>query len=187
MLAEYNQPLDTSDVIIFIKYVKNGLIYEFIQKQIEQRKTNVIPIRNRKDLKALVFTVLFTDNRYLGQAKAEPKRLFKEIFPTVYDVFAHVKRNKSETLAILLQTIESKLILDRIAKRISKERPNLPIFTIHDSIATTKGNEEYVKSVMLKEADDLLGFVPKVSIEFWTPDNIRWDELKQKARTNTAA
>ena len=58
------------------------------------------------------------------------------------------------------------------AKRISKERPTLPIFTIHDSIATTVGNEDYIQKVMQEELTKHIGHPPTLSVEYWTPENM---------------
>jgi hypothetical protein len=71
-------------------------------------------------------------------------------------------------MARLLQKIESTVMIQMVANRIARERPELPIFTIHDSIATTLGNEEYVKLVVVEETERLTGLQPKVGIEVWT-------------------
>ena len=80
----------------------------------------------------------------------------------------------------MLQRIESEILLNRVAKRIEIEEPSLPIFTIHDSIVTTKGNELYIQSIMLDEMCKAIGSIPKTTIEYWTPDalnnNIELDD-----------
>jgi hypothetical protein len=58
-------------------------------------------------------------------------------------------------------------MIQSVAKRISRERPDLPIFTIHDSIATTIGNEEYVKSIVKEEAYRITGLRVKLGMEYW--------------------
>ena len=70
-------------------------------------------------------------------------------------------------LAVLLQRIESYLVLEIICKRIALERPKLPIYTIHDSIVTTIGNEEYVKSIMVEMLKSYIGHEPKLKFEYW--------------------
>jgi hypothetical protein len=42
----------------------------------------------------------------------------------------------------------------------------LPIFTIHDSIITTSGDEEYVKAIMKEELHNYIGYEPKLKIEY---------------------
>lgn len=171
MLTEYAKPLVGADVDAYITKAAEGSLYEYIEEQLKGIKDfNGTPKEVRRMVKEIVFIMLFTDNRFFGQDEAKPKRLFKQIFPVVYNLFAYIKRTKSEVLPILLQTIESELMLNRIAKRIERESPDLPIFTIHDSVVTTLGNEQYVKNVMIEEAKAAIGISPSVSIEYWNPD-----------------
>jgi hypothetical protein len=63
-------------------------------------------------------------------------------------------------------------MLDYVARRISNERPDMPIWTIHDSVVCPVGNETYVANVMKEEAQKAIGVKPKVNFEYWTPDNL---------------
>ena len=160
------------DVQRYSTLVQQGGFYEYFQEQIG--KELGIGYSDRRKVKAAVFQVLFTDNRFLAQKEARPKRLFKELFPMVYTLFSRIKQSDKTHLPRLLQRIESYLMLQVIAKRISRERPQLPIFTIHDSIITTAGNEEYVQSVLLEEMAKAIGFPPKLSVEYWHPANLKF-------------
>jgi hypothetical protein len=168
-LKEAKMPINT-DVAKFESFVTKGKFYEELAAAIKEETG--IEIIDRKDLKAVVFLVLFTDNRFLGQKKAEPKRIFKQLFPSMYELFKAIKKKNSTLLPRILQSVESHLMLKVIAKRISKERPELPIFTIHDSIATTVGNEEYVQRVIREELTKYIGHPPSLSVEYWTPENM---------------
>ena len=126
----------------------------------------------RKEVKVAMHVVLFTDNRYMGNNQYGSndlglKQFFKEVYPNVYEVFKIIKSKKKEVLPILLQAIEAELVLNRIVPRITKERPYLPIFTLHDSVVTTQGNEEYIKQIILEESKKMLGFEPKLKKEDW--------------------
>lgn len=169
-----------SDISVFNEKVTTGIIYEFI---IDALKNGTPSINiNRPTAKTMVFTVLFSDNRFIGQPEAYPKRLFKELFPSVYDIFAQIKRKSHNSLAILLQKIESHLMLDFVAARITKECPKLPIFTIHDSIVTTTGNEQYVSRIICEEMQRCIGVQPKLKLEYWSPKVIHmFTEKKEVA------
>ena len=158
------------DIQRYIDLCQSGGLYKFLSKEMELEQQGIVDIDGRS-VKAAVFQVLFTDNRFLGQADAKPKRIFKELFPNVYDILFHIKRKDSTVLPIALQTIESTIILDRVAKRISTERPNLFIATIHDSVATTVGNEDYVEQVMREEMMMAIGLEPSFKVEYWSADN----------------
>lgn len=71
-----------------------------------------------------------------------------------------------------MQRIESEIILNRVAKRIEIERPDLPLFTIHDSVVTSVGNELYIQFVMKEEMENAIGLSPNMKIEYWKPENI---------------
>ncbi len=157
---------EKQDVIHFKKLVKNGELYEYFGRKLEhelgQEKISI------EEVKKILFKVFYSSNRYIGQAEAKPKRIFKKLFPNIYDVYSEIKRRKKNSLAILLQRIESHLILDIICKRIAMEKPNLPIYTIHDCIVTTLGNEHYVCEVMEAELTKHIGISPKLKKEYWT-------------------
>jgi hypothetical protein len=166
MLCNDVKTHNSSDLKLYIELVKEGKFYEYIKKEM------LLGINDKKVLKASVFQVLFTDNRYIGQNDAEPKRLFKKHFPTVYKIFSQIKKHDKANLPRLLQRIESYLVLQVITKRIARAKSELPIFTIHDSIITTKGNEGYVQTVMAEELEKAIGFAPKSSIEYWNSENL---------------
>jgi hypothetical protein len=170
-LVDPHPPRPLTDIEGYLKLVECGKIYEAIKDHIlasgDQETIN--KIHDRKSLKQVVFLVLFSDNRYIADIKALPKRVFKEMFPGVYEVFASLKRKKDKArLAKLLQTIESVIVLKRIAKRISRERPDVPIFTVHDSIVCPEGNEEYVKQVLSEEVIKAIGIRPSLRVEPWS-------------------
>jgi hypothetical protein len=160
-----------ADINLYIKYASSGTLYEYIEDAMIKKG---LPVPNsRQELKAIVFQSLFTDNRFIQHPEAAPKRIFEELFPTVSQVFKHIKRKESNLLPILLQQLESTLFLDHIAKRISQEQPGLPIFTIHDSIMTLKSKEEYVKSIIMEECQKVIGVAPAVSIEYYDDRGIQ--------------
>ena len=163
-----------SDLHRYKTLVEQGRFYEYLSEEIG--KELGIGYSNRRKVKAAVFQVLFTDNRFLGQEEAKPKKVFKTLFPTVYDLFAQIKKSDKTSLPRLLQRLESHLMLLVITKRIAKEQPKLPIFTIHDSIITTVGNEGYVQKIVEEELKAAIGITPKLSIEFWEPSNLKFKD-----------
>lgn len=42
-------------------------------------------------------------------------------------------------------------MIEAVASRIAKERPNLPFFTIHDSVLTIEGEEAYLAYIIEEE------------------------------------
>lgn len=122
---------------------------------------------DKSEMKTMMFMVFFSSNRFIGQPQAHFKRLFKANFPDVYEVFVKLKKKNHAALSHLLQRIESNVIVERSARRIAEEHPNLPIFTVHDSIATILGSEEYVETVLKDEIYNYTGLEVKLGREYW--------------------
>lgn len=154
MLVESLKKLTDKGFGDYENYVNSGDFYKMLADAVYPQLSY-----DKQKMKTMIFTILFSNNRYMGQEGAKPKRDFKGHFPNVYEVFRLIKKNNHRALAHLLQRIESKIMIEEVASRIAKERPNLPFFTIHDSILTTKGNEQYVSKIIKEEVFKSTGLI----------------------------
>lgn len=170
----------------FVDLAAAGALYEYLETAFKRdlKMSNV----TRNTAKIAVLQAFFSDNRFIGTKEAEPKKLFSKLFPSVYKVYAKIKQKDKKLLAILLQNIESHFIIEVIARRIAKEHPKLPIFTIHDSIVTTVGNEQLVAAIMKEELTKGVGKAPSLKFEYWKPELIdeHMEQLKVKAGVRSA-
>lgn len=162
MLVKALERTDNQKVKEYFDMVNSGEFYKKISEIIYPSDTF-----NKKSIKEMIFTVFFSKNRFFGQPKARIKRDFRDNFPEVYNMFKMIKVKNHRALAHILQRIESIIIIKNVVIRISKEKPDLPIFTIHDSVATTIGNEDYVTSIIQEEVLKLTGLVVKLGREYW--------------------
>lgn len=161
--------------------VRSGQFYPTFKARVEKELGIIISDRLVKES---FFTVLFTNNRFIGQREAAPKRVFRDLFPQLYEMTKLIKSKHSPNLPILLQRLESYIMFHRIVARITIERPDLPIIPIHDSIATIKGEEGYIEQVMREELEVCLGFTPHFKKEYWQKSELEQQILnfkKQKA------
>ncbi|MFD2937811.1 hypothetical protein [Spirosoma flavum] len=149
-------------------------IYTYMAKQSEEHFG--IKFADRNAVKVGMFEVLFSRNLYAGRTGV--KKLFKELFPSVSLLFQQLKENDHTRLPCLLQSIESYIMLKVITKAIAKKHPNIPLFTIHDSITTTARHVDTVKAIMEAELTRIIGLPPKLKIEEWNPDNLDWDKYQ---------
>lgn len=174
------------DIQKYREIIQGGTLYEFIQNEIFLKTGKYIP---RDDIKVLVLMAIYSRNRLFGCAGDKYKLLFKELFPAVYELFKAIKTPAHNILAILLQSIEARVMLDHVAKRIHLERPDMPIFTIHDSIACPVGNEDYVARVIKEEMMKLTGMRPSAKYEYWCPSNLqpKTDGIAETKRAGQAA
>jgi hypothetical protein len=168
------------DIDFYRQKVSKGMLYEYIAEEIFQVTGKWF--NDRREIKNMIFSVLYSGNQFIGQPEAESKRLFRTLFPTVYEVFRLIKRNDKTLLPILLQTIEAKLVLNIIAKRFCQEKLGVPVFTIHDSIVCPVGYEEYAKSIMEQEIIKCIGITPTLKFEYWKPD-FAFESLNKKIST----
>ena len=180
MLENIKEMSENEDFKIFIKLVKGVPeegesneedLYTYMQKEGAKRG---LQFENRSQVKKVMFEVLFSRNRRNTQSK----KLFNELFPSVSLVFKSLKEEDHTLLPRLLQTIESFVILHLIAKKIAKRFPNAPIFTIHDSIVTTKEYGDKIEKIMYDELTKIIGISPMLKVDHWSPGNLDWDRYK---------
>ncbi|RRB06835.1 hypothetical protein [Larkinella rosea] len=162
--------LQNQELEKYLSFLNGGLFYEQLGKEISQRTGR--GYRDRDQLKQVISTVLFSSNDEKFPPIVNRKRVFKEVFPWIAGLFELLKSDDHRTLALLLQTIESEIFLNRIAGRISQEMPEVPLFSLHDSLVTTGENEGYLSQVMKEEIERAIGAVPDLKREEWSTDGI---------------
>lgn len=166
------QQFGNEDVKKYIDWVVSGTFYENFGKELIQKKLIDKDCADaREEAKKMTFGILFGKTDSTKRVKSCVKA-FKEVFPSVFNITRLIKLGDAKyrphaALACTMQAFEAEIILKHCCAAIAYERPDLPIFTIHDSIVTTEGNEGYVQSVMEKTMRDLLGYVPQFKVEPW--------------------
>ena len=178
-MFKYLSDINVNDFKDYINVASSGLFYEnvidLIEKKLDKKLT-------REEAKKLMFYTIYSRNKlpkdpYLKQVR----EIFKEVFPQISVFFKFIKHEfeifkdieligdkQHNRLALLLQNIESTIILHRCCKRIWDEgKQQVPIFTIHDSIVTTVKHKKYVKDIMTEELKKLIGIQPALSVEEW--------------------
>ena len=155
--------------MIFKESVSSGRFYEtFGRLLVENELTENAPENIlRAKAKEITFSSIYSPNTSISYN--EPMKLFKSQFPSVFEIFKIIKQgnNNHPAFSICLQRLEAELVLHKICKKISEDRPNVVIFSLHDSIITTEENVEYVKSVMYNVLKDNIGIAPNFKVERW--------------------
>lgn len=175
MIGYYVDNLEEEKLATYKRKTSLGLMYEYIRDRANEHfGTSLV----RDDIKTMLFMVFFSKNGYFNQKGAELKRLFAELFPEIYGLIELIKSENHAAFAILLQSIESEIILHRCCKRIWEEgNGKIPIFTIHDSIVTTKENVEFVERIMQEELTQCIGIPPKFKREEWKESNLHHQDI----------
>lgn len=149
----------------FIEIVKSGKLYEDFGNLLISKGIIVDDDNVRKQAKKIVFSSFFSPNQSIAYNPAI--KIFKEHFPDVYEIYRAIKQNKHRTLACSLQNLEAKLVLHTACRIISEQKPEIPLFTLHDAIITTEGNEEFVREVLYDVLLNAIGIPPTLKFERW--------------------
>ena len=90
------------------------------------------------------------------------------------DKFINYKR-----FAILLQRVESYLMIEKVVKRIRKEYPGTICITVHDSLMTgiLTNNFAAAREILLAEFEEFIGFKPLLKIEGSEIKNIEGGDI----------
>ncbi len=125
---------------------------------------NIAGIEDRPKFKKDFFgTVFFCKLNH--NYKYEYRKLFEKEFPAVAMIIDYYKRKDYKELPITLQRVEADIMINKIIKRIAKEKPDMFALTIHDSILTIEKNVEYIKEIIFDEFEKNFNLKPSIKIE----------------------
>lgn len=148
MFSKFDELSRNQDVQLYYKKVADGQLYNFLFEQFNNSYPDcTITI---KELKKATITALYCPSHWENKVA----NLIKQNFPSIMEAFDLLKKGFIKTkngkgkmkrkvgdppnlLAILLQRLESELVLNRIVPEIISTYPEAPIITIHDAILTT--------------------------------------------------
>lgn len=158
----------SKDVQEYLDWVTNGTFYDNLGDMIAPY-LDINKYGTKRDAaKKATYSILF--GRKGNNSKAV--QAFRAKFPTVAEMVDLIKHGNPDdrvhrTLSCTLQVMEADIILNNCCRVISEERPELPIFTIHDSIVTIQGEEGYVKSVMERTIKSMVDYTPILDCQKW--------------------
>jgi len=117
--------------------------------------------RRRKEKKDSFFAFLFGEVMNCP----EVEKIFQRKFPTILKYINRIKKDYYQELARLLQKFESEAMIENVVKQIAEIRPDIPIFTIHDSIMTTSEHVSYVYGTIKRVLKDKFDMNVTLSVE----------------------
>lgn len=140
----------------FKKTTFDGTFYNLLQQKYESLYQKPI---SRDDVKEIVYKVFFSRNHAYGKEK----RVFKALYPTIYEIIFQLKKEKHNKFALCLQTIESEIFIDRISKRLV-ENGIIPL-TIHDSIVVLDHEKDRALEIVKSVYQELMQGEPNFECE----------------------
>ncbi len=134
------RPCGNGGVEGYIRLCERGQFYESLMRAGDDRA------RFKTDLFREAF---FGRNAAKGPRPARAR--FAAAHPAVAAVLRALKRTDYRRSAWVLQNAEATLVVDVICGRLMRERPDLTLFTIHDSFLVLPEDAVYVRSVVEDE------------------------------------
>lgn len=170
-LLKSMKSVDSEDVKRYISLVTSGVFYDYLVD--EFKKSGLILTRD--ETKPKVLLIFFSDDKAIyNNIENKTREIFIELFPTVHRQFSIIRgAGKGENyqnfkrFAILLQRIESYLVLDVIMKKVYRKFPTTFVMTIHDSILTVSDGAvvDTIKNMMGNDLQKFVGWPAQLKIE----------------------
>jgi len=176
MILTFNDTKPKSNSFNQVDWTDDFYTY-LVNKAKELGKQKLFPDRNTAKHKMMM--ILYDDAKRSDKDKSF--LFFKKLFPMeaqLIQCFKELSRNKKKSLnkddnpkeisnylPILLQRLESKLVLDNVCKKISDLLPDAPLLPVHDCIYTTSEFADRIKDIMSNEIEKIIGIVPGLKIE----------------------
>lgn len=163
MLSIIDEILSGKDIQLYKDLVRSGEFYDYFQAEYNTYYGEHL---TRGEIKEQMFTNFFSSNRFNHKIEAKGRIVFKKLFPSVNRLFCLIKAKENNTLALLLQRIESKYVLDGVCETATY-MSKMPLFTIHDSIITTEEYANDLEKIIINVLRIGLGEAPTLKKEIW--------------------
>ncbi|AVR44791.1 hypothetical protein C7S20_05645 [Christiangramia fulva] len=187
MIPETMEEVDIRGIELFVYLVTKGDLYDHIASHFSDEFLHSIQtplgisdqfFNEKKQYKEWVEFDSLRDYvkkaimEFLYSSTQNKEKRCKEVRrflpPAVSNIVDDFKIDNKTYFPIFLQNLEAYLILDRITKKISHQYPEIPLFTIHDSIVTTELFAMTVKEAMEDDLQEFFGIRPLISVEEWS-------------------
>ena len=135
---------DTPETQKFIDLNENGDFYQYFVDQHPQR------FHERNNVKKPIYQVLFDENITRGQF------FFKKQFPSIFSFIKSYSGIYKIELWEALQEMESDFIFNNVYINVIKSYPDIPIFTVHDSIYFQSKYYDGIKKIWDQKREELI-------------------------------
>lgn len=184
----FNIKIDRKEVIGFVETVINEDLYNSFLNELpikyddEKKPFRMVSNFNKKNKRKYLDStrrkVIYKTERDLAKTVimeifySSPKttipeaKIFRTVYPSVCSIINFIK-NECVEFHKLLTNIEAYCLLDYVAKHISSKFPEMPLWSIHDSLVTTQNNITKLKTVMEEFLNTITTLKPQTEIDNW--------------------
>ena len=179
--SKYNLHRGSYKEPTFSSLVMKGQLYKFISSNFKNKfiENNIDPFENRDKAKAQIIRMLYAENKSSHAPNSIYYKSFKKLFPFESSIIDLLKSKNYTDFSVLLQQIEARILLKNVCKRIHQKDDSIPLFTIHDGIITTNGNEIVVKNEILTTYQEILEVSPELKTENLNKANLDFTAFKK--------
>jgi hypothetical protein len=153
-----------SQHVSFSKLVTSGALYEFIQKEFKGKylEHNVDRFGTRSLTKAEVMRIFFLDTAKANHAFYAPFKKFAKLFPVESKIMHLIKSCGYNRFPILLQKLESYLMLEKIGESMPD---SIPFLTVHDSLIFSEDatNIDTVTKLIINRFQENICVAPQIN------------------------
>ncbi|RTQ53266.1 hypothetical protein EJV47_00575 [Hymenobacter gummosus] len=135
----------------------------FYKQFAEQLNTTATKHINEAQAKKLAMFLFFEYRPY--KFRTEQFRSFERLYPLEAGVIRGMNRLEGKLLPIMLQRLESRVMLHHVSKTIAAVLPEAPLFSVHDSLLTPPQYAAAVKNMMVTELTTIMGLQPGIKEE----------------------
>ncbi len=156
---------EQQDVRQYALITSSAQFYKCLETEFNKRGCNyevVSDSKVSKELKAKVFQILFSDNKF----NCLEKRVFHQLFPNVNKAFSVLRMYKRDYLNYILGRIESHVILDIILDYLNNNFPEILATQIYDNIIATDDIKK-VTMIMTEKIKEFIGVIPTLKTEIF--------------------
>lgn len=150
----------------FEEIILSGQFYETLASE--------AALADRESAKSESFKALYGKNGYSSKTKS----YLEKNFPAVMAEIARQKKKDYRHLAQNMQREESRFVIHTVCDRFRKERTDMPVATIHDSILGPASEQNYLLQVMTDEFEEL-GLTPAIKTHIY--DDHWWGSVLEEA------
>lgn len=144
------------DIDKYIQLVSEGMLYKYFTDKLNTAQDQVPNFK--QTLFANVFYSANHKSFYTDEAI-----LFREEFPSVYEVIQQEKRENYKDLSLKMQRVESTAIIDGVMTKLMHKYRDKHFFTsIHDSVICPEELIDEIKNLMEDYVEREVGIKPKV-------------------------
>lgn len=162
-----SRKLDLDEVHRYSEWTKAGKIYDLFVSNFKI---------TRDEAKDLFLAAFYSPND--SKKYAEPKKVFKAEFPTIYKLIVAFKRKDHTLLPVAMQNLESEIFIGGIAKELCEM--NIIPYTVHDSIIIEREYKEIAIQIMENTFIKYFGEIPTFKIEKLNPEKLKVIKLHQE-------